>query len=1278
MTRRAATRRTAVLGASSLVLTGLLGTALPATATPTPSAPVAPQAEGLIISEYIEGSGFNKALEIYNGSAAEVDLADYVIQGYQNGSAQVSYTRYPEGTLQPGEVHVVAHADWALGDDLVDQTLDLQFNGDDAVVLATAGEDGVVVDSIGQVGVDPGTRWGTPPETTMDATLVRNPDVCAGDVVPDDAFDPATEWTGLPTNDVSDLGHHTAECGPAGPVDVVLNEFSVSTVGADLEFLEVYGEADTDYSDLTILEVEGDADSSSRGTVVSQHAVGSTDADGFWSEDLPVNTIQNGTLTLLLVSGYTGEAVLDADQDGEIDAPAWDELLDSVAVNGSATGDLVYSETVLAVEYDGADFAPGGASRIPDGTDTDTTADWVRNDYDLAGFPGFDGPPVDGQAWNTPGAPNEVYHAEEPPPGGACGEPATAVGAVQGEDDSTPLDGQQVDIEGTVVGDFQTGGFQGFYVQDGGDDNPATSDGIFVYAPGGTDVAMGDSVRVSGTAGENFGMTQVSAGTITVCATGGELPEPTVLELPIEDHEPYEGMYVTFPQDLAILEYFNYGRFGEIAIGTDRQYQPTATYEPGSPEAVALAEANLANRITLDDGRSTQNPDPAIHPNGEEFTLDNLFRGGDLVTGATGVLDYRFDLWRIQPTQGAEFTVANPRPTLPDVGGDLTVASFNVLNYFTTLNDRGANTPEEFERQEAKIVAALAEMDADVVGLIEIENNDDVALETLTQALNDEVGAGTYEFVATGKVGTDAITTAFIYQPDSVTPVGDFATLTTEDDPRFLDDFNRPTLAQTFQDNATGESVVVAVNHLKSKGSDCLAVGDPEDPDGQGNCNGVRTDAAEAMADWLAGDPTGTGVAETLIIGDLNSYDKEDPIVALESAGFTDLLLEHSGEDAYSYVFDGQLGYLDHALANEALAGKVADTTVWTINADEASLIDYDMTFKLPPQQELFAPDPFRSSDHDPVLIGLSLAQDPEPVVVDRIRGADRYETSAEIVGSYGDVDTLVLASGQAFPDALSGGAPAIRDDQPVLLTRTDWLEQSTADALTAAAPERIIVLGGGSAVSDTVVEEVEALTGAQITRVSGPDRYATAAEVAAQLFDAADVDTVYVASGQDYADALAGAPLAGRDGYPILLVRETEAPDSTQEALEGLSPERIVVLGGTNRISDTVLEQLAPYANSVERLSGPTRYETAALIAAEFEPTGAEFVASGLAFPDALSGAALVGHLGGPLLLTNPAELPGATADALVEREPGSVTLFGGTAAISTAVEEAIAALFE
>jgi hypothetical protein len=475
------------------------------------------------------------------------------------------------------------------------------------------------------------------------------------------------------------------------------------------------------------------------------------------------------------------------------------------------------------------------------------------------------------------------------------------------------------------------------------------------------------------------------------CGDGASI-SPTSISLPVntaDEFERYEGMLVTIPQSLTISEYFNYDRYGEMVLTTNRYLTPTAEFEPGSPEyAQAVLDFSL-NHIVLDDGRTVQNPDPAVHPNGSIFNLDNLFRGGDAVANITGLMDYGFNEYRIQPIQGADYTVNNPRPMDPDdVGGDIKVASFNVLNYFTTLNSRGANTSEEFVRQRTKIIAALASIDADVVGLMEIENND-TAIKDLVTGLNDLMGAGTYAYVDTGVIGTDEIKVAMIYKPDSVSLVGDYAILDSTVDPRFLDTKNRPTLAQSFQDEINGGVFTVAVNHLKSKGSSCGDL-DPDLGDGAGNCNLTRKLAAEAMVDWLATDPTGSGSNNYLIIGDLNSYDKEEPIDAILAGpddvlgtqdDYTDLLYTFIGEDAYTYVFDGQIGYLDHALANHDLFSMVIGTTVWHINADEPDLIDYDMTFKLDAQDALYAPDAFRSSDHDPVIVGLKVCELVPPTI---------------------------------------------------------------------------------------------------------------------------------------------------------------------------------------------------------------------------------------------------------------------------------------------------------
>jgi hypothetical protein len=253
-------------------------------------------------------------------------------------------------------------------------------------------------------------------------------------------------------------------------------------------------------------------------------------------------------------------------------------------------------------------------------------------------------------------------------------------------------------------------------------------------------------------------------------------------------------------------------------------------------------------------------------------------------------------------------------------------------------------------------------------------------------------------------------------------------------DARFLDDYNRPVPAQTFMDNATGGIFTVAVNHLKSKGSDCNAIGDPDTGDGSGNCNLTRMAAAEALVDWLAGDPTDSGDSDFLIIGDLNSYDKEDPIDVLLAGGYADLVSQYQGEYAYSYVFDGQLGYLDHALANSDLLGEVTGVTVWHINADEPDLIDYDMTFKEDAQDALYAPDAYRSSDHDPVIVGLNVCDEIAPtfdevsVTPDMLWPPNhKYVTVSAVVTVADNIDpnptlTLVSVTSNEPDDGLGDG----------------------------------------------------------------------------------------------------------------------------------------------------------------------------------------------------------------------------------------------------------------
>lgn len=700
-------------------------------------------------------------------------------------------------------------------------------------------------------------------------------------------------------------------------------------------------------------------------------------------------------------------------QNGAPDAVALvldDVVMDTVSYEGDTVAP--YTEGSGAGLNDSTD---GSISRCPNGVDTDQN----NADFEFV-------------AISTPGEENSCNGARE-----------VKIHEVQGSGATSPLVGSVVIIRGIVVGDFQDGAagtngdLNGFHVQEedaDADADPLTSEGIFVFngnSPS-VNVQIGDLVRVEGVVSEFNGLTEITSFTgVTVLSSGNPLPTASVLSLPVtavDDFEAYEGMLVTFPQSLVISEYFNFDRFNEIVLSSERHLTPTAEFEPG-PDAIAAANAFLLDAITLDDGRTTQNSDPAIHPNGSAFGLDNLFRGGDTVANVTGVMDYSFGLYRIQPTSGANYASNNPRTATPDeVGGSIRLVSFNTLNYFSTLDNagpicgpaqnqdcRGADNAEEFARQRAKTIAALTSMDAAIVGLIEIENNiGDAAVMDLVAGLNAATAPGTYDYVATGTIGSDAIKVALLYQPEAVSLVGEYAILDSSVDSRFDDSRNRPALAQSFIDNTTGGVFTVAVNHLKSKGSDCNDAGDPDTGDGSGNCNLTRKAAAEALVDWLATDPTGSGDSDVILIGDLNSYDKEEPIDVLVAGGYTDLIHSYRGEDAYSFVFGGQIGYLDYALANANLLPQVTGATEWHINADEPDLLDYDTSFKGPNQDAIYAPDAYRSADHDPIVVGLDTCDEIAPTI-------DAISVTPNVLWpanhKYVDVAATVSASDNFDPD---------------------------------------------------------------------------------------------------------------------------------------------------------------------------------------------------------------------------------------------------------------------
>lgn len=672
--------------------------------------------------------------------------------------------------------------------------------------------------------------------------------------------------------------------------------------------------------------------------------------------------------------------------------------------------DLVgFGTTANLFEGTGPTPAPSNTNAVLRGADGATDTDSNNTDF----------------ATGTPNPRNSDSEPPPPPPPTGCDVPAThEIAAVQGSGASTPIAGTQVRVEGVVTGDFQAAGqLGGFFFQDDTPDaDPATSDGLFAFSS--TAVNVGDRVRVSGTAIEFNGLTELSPVTgVDVCGTGSISPASYDLPRPVgATFEPVEGVLVTFPETLTATEHFQLGRFGEVTVSANgRLPQPTDLVAPGAP-AGQLQDLNNRSRLLIDDGSNVQNP--ASVP----FLTPQAVRIGDTTSGVTGVLSFGFSLYRLQPTQPISFARTNPRPAEPDpVGGDVRVASFNTLNYFTTTRDinpnaRGADNAAEFARQQPKEVAAITGLDADVLGLMEVENNGATAVGSLVDALNAATAPGTYAHISEpalnppnefgGTFGTDAIKTAIIYRPAAVTPVGAAQSSTDAV-------FDRPPLVQTFQRTGGGEAFTVVVNHFKSKNCGGATGADLDQGDGQSCFNGRRVLQATALAGVL----DTLDVPNPLIIGDLNAYTEEDPIHTLENAGYTGLSEAFIPEEQrYSFVFDGHSGELDHALAGASLLDNITGATIWHINADEPLILDYNTEFNPP---GLYQPDQYRTSDHDPLIVGLNLAQAPAAPAVSAVAGWNAATVNWTEPGDSGSAITgyqvRALANGQVVGSASVG-----------------------------------------------------------------------------------------------------------------------------------------------------------------------------------------------------------------------------------------------------------------
>ncbi|GGD54981.1 ExeM/NucH family extracellular endonuclease [Lacimicrobium alkaliphilum] len=929
-------------------------------------------ADSLIISGVVDGplpGGLPKAVEIY--VAKDIDDISQCGLGSANngGGTDGEEFTFPSGAVSAGQYLYVASESAGFSDFFGFSpnytSSAANINGDDAIELFC---DGAVVDTFGETEVDgTGQAW-----EHLDGWAYR-----IADTGPDDGNFVLANWQfsgpnaldGESSNDSAvlpfPLASFTGDGGgsPGDPDPVDPDPVEPGEGGEGLLFSEY---------------VEGS--SFNKAIELANTTDATLDLSGYQVLLYSNSNTNAGTTLDLTGSLAAGEVLVIANSQAADAIQAVADVISGVTnFNGNDALELRYNNTLV-----------DSIGQVGSGQNFGSNVTLVRK-ADTAGDTDSSDTFVAAEQWQEFASDTFTYLGSHNGDDGGdtpvvelgqCGDPATLISQIQGSGDVSPVASESHIVEAVVTGTFTN--LQGYFVQEevaDWDNDANTSEGVFVYTNSDQNLPQpGTLVRVQGEVSEFFDKTQ-----LTVSAPGldcGQADTPTMsLSLPFADAqqpESLEGMLVSFEHSLTVTDNYNLGRYGEVTLSNGRTYIPTNLHLPGSAVAQSLAEENALNRILLDDGINGQNPETVIYPTGG-LSAFNTLRTGDLVSSLSGVLDYGFGEYRIIPVEAPTFVASNPRTPAPEIAeGNLKVASLNVLNFFNGDGQgggfptpRGADNSQEYQRQLDKLVSAILTMDADVVGLMEIENDgydQNSAIAQLTDALNALAGESVYAYVdAGGQLGTDAIAVGLLYKTGAVTPVGDARI--------HLDSvYNRPPLAQRFS-NAGGGELSVIVNHFKSKGGCGSADGlDQDQGDGQACFNATRVAQARALLDWIATDEQLSSEKNHLVIGDLNAYAKEDPIRAFTDNGFTNLIEAYAGSEAYSYVFRGEAGYLDHAIASDDLAAQVTDVATWHINADEPRILDYNTEYKSQQQVlDFYAPDSYRASDHDPVIVTLDL-----------------------------------------------------------------------------------------------------------------------------------------------------------------------------------------------------------------------------------------------------------------------------------------------------------------
>jgi predicted extracellular nuclease len=890
----------------------------------------------LLISEYVEGTSNNKALELYNPTAAAIDLnlGGYSVQIFSNGNTTASSTISLQGVVAAGGRFVLANSSAVLGVTPNQTSGSVNFNGDDAVTLRKGT---TVIDSLGQIGFDPGTEWGSGVVSTADNTLRRKSSVCTGDTNPNDVFTPSTQWDGFATDTFSGLGSHTASCGSGGTTTCSLF-FSESVEGSsNNKVLEIYNPGPSSVS-LSGYSVEIYFNGSA--TVGSTIALTST------------ATLASGGVWVLAHSSAT-PSIPENQASG------------SLTFNGDDAIVLKRNTTVIdsigQVGVDpGTEWGTGTASTADNTLRRKSTAcsgDTVTNDAFTPStqWDGFATDTFSGLGSHTANC--------------TCSGPAAVeIWQIQGSGTASPYAGQSVTTNGNVV---TAVGPDGFFLQTPDarvDADPATSNGIFVFTGSAPGVAAGDVVNVTGNVVEFFDFTEFSGG-LTVTKTGtAAVPVPVNLNPPgtcgSAGHlERYEGMRVRVAN-------------GTVSGPTDQFGDASIVATAARPFREPGIECPGTSGLPVWDG----NPEVfEIDP--DRLGLANVdLAGGAVIVEAVGGLGYAFGDYQIWPTTLNFSGVAAPGPVRAEAAGEFTVGAQNLLRLFDTVDDPATSdevptnaqyndrlnklslqvrtvlrSPEILAVSEAENLTVLQDL-AD-----EIETDDPSVVYTPYLLEGNDVGGIDVGFLVRG-----SFTVSNVYQwgkNDTYTFNGQ--TLTLNDRPPLV-------LEGTYTGCGTAFPLTVIAIHQRS-------LSGIDGTDGP-RVREKRHQQALRLSQFIQSLQAANPNLRLVVAGDFNAFQftdgyvdvmgqvtgNPDPLGAMIPAtdevnpDLTNRTLSAPAAGRYSFVFGGTAQTLDHVLTSQPLNPYVTGFEHSRGNSDAPNGFGAVST------------TPLRSSDHDGAVLFLS------------------------------------------------------------------------------------------------------------------------------------------------------------------------------------------------------------------------------------------------------------------------------------------------------------------